>query len=301
MSRRGWLLFAAMSVIWGVPYLLIKVAVGGVSVPVLVFARTFVGALVLLPLAIRRRELAPLLAHWRLLLLFAVIEIIGPWWLLSSAEEKLSSSMSGLLIAAVPIIGAVLARTVSHTDRLTPIRWAGLLVGLAGVGLLVGPGAHGGSTWAIIEVLLTALGYACGPLLADRYLTALPKLGMTAACLAFAALVYAAPAAATLPHSVPSAKVLGSMLGLALVCTALAFLLFFALIAEIGPARATVITYLNPAVAVALGVGLLGESFTPAIAVSFGLILTGSVLATRSGARKTARAQEPEPIPAIPD
>ena len=301
MSRRGWLLFAAMSVIWGMPYLLIKVAVGGVSVPVLVFARTFVGALVLLPLAIRRRELAPLLAHWRLLLLFAVIEIIGPWWLLSSAEEKLSSSMSGLLIAAVPIIGAVLARAVSHTDRLTPIRWAGLLVGLAGVGLLVGPGAHGGSTWAITEVLLTALGYACGPLLADRYLTALPKLGMTAACLAFAALVYAAPAAATLPHSVPSAKVLGSMLGLALVCTALAFLLFFALIAEIGPARATVITYLNPAVAVALGVGLLGESFTPAIAVSFGLILTGSVLATRSGARKTAREQEPEPIPAIPD
>jgi drug/metabolite transporter (DMT)-like permease len=331
VSRKGWLLFASMSVIWGIPYLLIKVAVGGVSVPVLVFARTFVGALVLLPLAIHRRELAVLKAHWRPLLVFAVIEIIGPWWLLSSAEEKLSSSMSGLMIAAVPIIGALLGwlishgsarklashgaagsarklashssagsarKLASHGDRLTPTRWAGLIVGLGGVGLLVGPGAHGASPLAIVEVLLTALGYSIGPLIADRHLTGIPRLGMTAACLAFSALVYTPAAAVDLPHAMPSAKVIGSMLGLALVCTALAFLLFFALIAEIGPARATVITYVNPAVAVALGVGLLGEPFTVEIAVSFCLILAGSVFATRSGGPKRPA---PQAIPALSD
>lgn len=298
MSRKGWLLFASMSVIWGIPYLLIKVAVGGVSVPVLVFARTFVGALVLLPLAIHRRELAVLKAHWRPLLVFAVVEIIGPWWLLSSAEEKLSSSMSGLLIAAVPIIGAILGRLTSHSDRLTPMRWAGLIVGLGGVGLLVGPGAHGASPLAITEVMLTALGYSIGPLIADRYLAGIPRLGMTAACLTFSALVYTTPAALDLPHSMPSAKVIGSLLGLALACTALAFLLFFALIAEIGPARATVITYVNPAVAVALGVGLLGEPFTVEIALSFCLILAGSVFATRSSGPKRPA---PQPIPALSD
>ncbi len=285
MSRRGWILFASMSVIWGIPYLLIKVADRGVSVPVLVFARTGVGALVLLPLALHRREFAVLRPHWKALLLFALVEIIAPWWLLSNAEKTLSSSMSGMLIAAVPIFGAVLGWLVAHSDRLTPVRWAGLLLGLGGVALLAGPGAHGASAWAITQVLLTALGYSIGPLVADRWLGDVPRLGMTAACLAFAALVYLVPAATNLPHSMPSAKVIASLVGLAVVCTAVAFVVFFALIAEVGPARATVITYLNPAVAVALGVTLLNEPFTVTIAVSFGLILLGSVLATR-----TARA-----------
>jgi drug/metabolite transporter (DMT)-like permease len=129
------------------------------------------------------------------------------------------------------------------------------------------------------------LGYSIGPLIADRWLGDVPRLGMTTACLALAALVYLIPAATNLPHSSPSAKVIASLVGLAVVCTALAFVVFFALIAEVGPARATVITYLNPAVAVALGVTLLNESFTVTIALSFGLILLGSVLATR-----TARA-----------
>jgi drug/metabolite transporter (DMT)-like permease len=294
VSRRGWLMFAAMSVIWGIPYLLIKVAVGGVPVPVLVLCRVGIGAALLLPIAIRRRQLAVLAPRWPWLMLFAIVEIIVPWLLLSEAETRLSSSMSGLLIASVPILVAVAGRVTGTGDRLTPIRWAGLLVGLAGVGLLIGPGTPGGDLGAVGEVLLVALCYATGPLIASRKLADLPPLAMTAACLAFATIVYAPLAATDWPTSVPSAKVIASLAGLAVVCTALAFVIFFALISEVGPARATVITYVNPAIAVAAGVSLLGEQLTAAMAVAFVLILGGSVLATRPGSRpgRTSRAKE---------
>jgi drug/metabolite transporter (DMT)-like permease len=284
LSRRGWVLFTAMSLIWGVPYLLIKVVDdAGVPVPVLVLTRVAGGAVILLPIALRRGELGVLRPHWRWLAIFACVEIILPWLFLSQAERRLSSSMSGLLIASVPIIGVVLARLTGGTERLTPLRWAGLLGGLAGVALLAGPGALGGDLGSVVLVLLTAVGYATGPLIASRKLAGLPGLGMTAVCLGFAAVVYAPAAALTWPSTVPSAKVLASLAGLAVICTALAFVLFFQLIAEVGPARATVITYVNPAVAVALGVGVLGEPLTPEIIAAFGLILAGSVLATQSG------------------
>jgi drug/metabolite transporter (DMT)-like permease len=290
VSRRGWVLFTAMSVIWGVPYLLIKVADEGVAVPVLVFARVAVGAAVLLPLAIRRRQIRVLAGRWRWLAVFAVVEIMLPWALLSDAERHLSSSLTGLLVASVPIIGLVLARLTGGQERLTVVRWTGLLLGLGGVALLAGPHLAGGGAWPIAEVILVALGYATGPLIANRKLSDLPGLGMTAVCLGAAAVVYAPAAALTWPSRMPSAAVLGSLAGLGLLCTAIAFVLFFQLIAELGPARATVITYVNPAVAVALGVAVLGEPLTPAIVAAFVLILAGSVLATRAGgsARRTA-------------
>ena len=282
MSRRGWWLFAAMSLIWGIPYLLIKVAVEGVSPPVLVLARVSIGAALLLPIAISRGELAVLRPYWRWLILFALIEIITPWLLLSEAETKLSSSLSGLLIASVPIIVAILSQFIGGGDRLTPIRWTGLLIGLAGVALLVADGGVRGDALSVVEVMGVAVCYAIGPLIAARRLSSLPSLGMTAACLAFAAIVYAPLAALTWPSAVPSAKVFASMFGLGVICTAVAFIAFFALIAEAGPARATVITYVNPAVAVALGVLVLGEPLTAAIIGAFVLILGGSVLATRA-------------------
>jgi len=296
MSRRGWVLFTAMSVIWGIPYLLIKVADGGVSVPVLVFARVGGGALVLLPIAARRRELGVLLGRWRWLALFACVEIILPWLFLSTAERRLSSSLSGLLIASVPIIGVALARLTGGAERLTPLRWAGLLGGLAGVALLAAPGMRGGDAWSVVLVMLTAVGYATGPLIASRKLAGLPGLGMTAVCLGFATVLYAPAAALTWPAALPSARVLASLAALALLCTALAFVLFFKLIAEVGPARATVITYVNPAVAVALGVGVLGEPLTPEIIAAFGLILAGSVLATRPSLPRPP--SRPAPVPA---
>jgi drug/metabolite transporter (DMT)-like permease len=277
------MLFTTMSVIWGVPYLLIKVADGGVSVPVLVFARVGVGAALLLPIAIRRRQISALRPYWRWLAVFAVVEIIAPWFLLSDAERRLSSSLSGLLIASVPIIGAVLVRLTGGAERLTAVRWAGLLLGLGGVALLVGPSANGGDWWSVTEVLLTALGYSIGPLVANRKLSDAPDLGVIAVCLTAAAVVYAPAAALTWPHAMPSARVLAALAGLAVVCTAAAFLLFFRLIAEVGPARATVITYVNPAVAVILGVSVLGEPLTLGMVAAFALILAGSVFATRAG------------------
>jgi len=297
VSRRGWVLFGLMSVIWGVPYLLIKVADdGGVSVPVLVFARVAIGSAVLLPLAIRRGQVRALAGRWRWLAVFAVVEIMLPWALLSDAERHLSSSLTGLLIAVVPIIGLVLTRLTGGPERLTAARWAGLLAGLGGVALLAGPHLeNGGGAWPIAEVMFVALCYATGPLIANRKLGDLPGLGMTAVCLAATALVYAVPAALTWPSRMPSAAVLGSLAGLGVLCTALAFVLFFQLIAEVGPARATVITYVNPAVAVALGVGVLGEPLTPAIVAAFVLILSGSVLATRSGLPRTRPETDPRP------
>jgi len=301
MSRRGWALFAAMSVIWGVPYLLIKVAVGGVPVPVLVLARVGIGSALLLPAAVRRRQLGVLRAHWRWLGAFAIVEIIMPWLLLSEAERRLASSMSGLLVASVPIVVVLLARLTGGTDRLTVTRWAGLLAGLSGVALLAGPTVAGGDALSITEVLLVAVCYATGPLIASRKLEDLPPLGMTAVCLGFASIVYAPLAAMSWPAAMPSWRVLGALAGLAVICTAAAFPIFFRLIAEVGPARASVITYVNPAVAVTLGVSVLGERFTPAMAVAFALILGGSVLATRPGRRgasitpETTGDSAPEP------
>jgi drug/metabolite transporter (DMT)-like permease len=281
-------MFAAMCVIWGIPYLLIKVADGGVAVPVLVLARVAVGAAVLLPLALRGGQLAAALARWRPLVAFAFIEMIIPWYLLAQAERRIPSSLAGLLLASVPIIVAVLAMLTRSGDRLTAVRWTGLLIGLAGVALLVGRGAVAGNAGSVGLVLGVALCYAIGPLIANRKLAGLPPLGMTAACLAIATIVYAPLAALDWPAAVPSANVLASLAGLGLVCTAAAFLIFFRLIAEVGPARATVITYINPAVAVGLGVAVLGERLTPAMVAAFVTILAGSVLATRAGQRGRA-------------
>jgi drug/metabolite transporter (DMT)-like permease len=299
VSRRGWALFAAMSVIWGVPYLLIKVGVGGMPAPVLVLARVVVGALLLLPVAIRRRELARLRGHWRWLILFALVEITVPWLLLTQAEVRLSSSMSGLLVASTPIIGVLLGWLTGGSERLTVVRWTGLLAGLAGVALLAAPDLTGGDALSIAEILVVAVCYASGPLIASRKLSAAPPVAMTAVCLGLAAIVYAPIAAVNWPSAWPSAKVLLAVAVLAVLCTAIAFLLFFRLIAEIGPARATVITYVNPAVAVTLGVLVLGERRTLTMAGAFVLILAGSVLAARSGAKRSGAGQaEPGQLPA---
>jgi len=285
MSRRGWFLFALMGVVWGIPYLLIKVAVEGVSVPVLVFVRTAVGAAVLLPLALRGGQLAGLVRHRWPLAAFAAIEIIVPWWLLSDAERRITSSMAGLIIAAAPILAVLMARLIGDSERLDARRLAGLALGFAGVAALVRP-ELGGDPWAIVEVLLAACGYASAPLLVAHRLKGVPALPMTAVCLAFAAVVYAPAAMLTWPDAVPSGRVTGALAVLAVVCTALAMMAFFALIREVGPARAMVFTYVNPAVAVSAGVLVLGEPLNATVLAAFALILGGCVLATsqRSGA-----------------
>ena len=295
MTRRGAVLFAAMGVIWGIPYLLIKVAVDELSPSTLVLARTALATVILLPVALARGRLPEVLRSWRPVVAFAVVEIMAPWLLLGVAEQHLSSSLTGLLIAGVPLVGAVLAVVTRSDDRLDGRRVAGLLLGFAGVAALVGFEVGGGDVGAVLAVAVVAVCYAVGPLILSRWLSHLPGLGVITMSLALTALVYLPLGLAQAPSSWPSTKVVLAVCGLAVVCTAVAFLVFFALIAEIGPTRSTVITYVNPAVAVLLGVTLLDEAFTAATAVGFVLILAGSVLATRRAAVATpAGAGAPE-------
>lgn len=282
VSLRGWTLFAAMSVIWGIPYLMIKVAVDEVSVPVLVFARSAIGAVLLLPLAISRDARALIRRRWKPVAAFAFFEIIAAWLLLSDAERHLTSSLTGLLIAAAPIVAAVLER-LTGGERLGPVRVTGLGVGVVGVAVLAGPGLRGGGgAWPVIAVLLVAVCYAIAPQIAARYLADVPGPALTAACLGLSAIVYLIPAALTWPTHALSTKTYSAIAGLAIICTALAFVVFFALIREVGPARAVIFTYINPAVALAAGVIFLHEPLTWWNVAGLVLILAGSVLATRT-------------------
>ncbi|HEV7642154.1 MAG TPA: EamA family transporter [Gaiellaceae bacterium] len=280
MSRRGWLLFGAMCVIWGIPYLLIRVAVRELAPVTLVFLRTTIGALLLTPVAAYRGELRPLLRHWRPLLAYTAVEVAIPWVLLARAETKLTSSLTGLLIAAVPLVGAVIVTLTGERERLGGRRWIGLLVGIVGVAAIVGLNLGQIDVVALVEIGFVAVGYAVGPIILSRSMTDLPAYGVVAASLLLTGIVYAPFAAANWPTKLPSAHVVESVLGLAVICTALAFLVFFALIAEVGPVRATVITYINPAVAAALGVTLLHEHLTTGMVIGFALVLAGCVLAT---------------------
>jgi len=294
MSRRGWILFAVMGVIWGIPYLLIKVAVADLTPASLVFLRTCAGALLLLPIAAGRHSIAPLRAHWRWILAYTVVEVAVPWLLLSDAERHISSSLAGLLIAAVPFIGALLALVTGGDDRLDVRRVAGLLVGFMGVATLVGFDLSGGNLGAVGEIAVVTIGYAVGPMIIARRLRGVPAVGVVAASLVLTAVIYAPVGVLQLPRHAPSLQVVLAIAALGLVCTAIAFLLFFELIAEVGPTRAMVITYVNPAVALVLGVAILGEPFTVGAGVGFVLILMGSFLATARtplAARRSRTAQ----------
>jgi drug/metabolite transporter (DMT)-like permease len=287
VSRRGALLFAAMCVIWGVPYLMIRVAVRELAPVTLVFFRTALGALLLTPVALWRRDLRPAFARWWPLLAYTLVEVVVPWVLLARAETKLTSSLTGLLIAAVPLVGAVVVGLTGARERQGSRRWFGLLVGIGGVAALVGLDVGQVDALAVAEIGCVAVCYAIGPIILSRRLGDVPALGVVAASLLVAALIYAPFAAFRWPSAMPSAHVLESVVGLAVVCTALAFLVFFALIAEVGPVRATVITYVNPAVAAVLGVTILSEHLSTGMLVGFALILVGCVLATGRG---------PEPV-----
>jgi drug/metabolite transporter (DMT)-like permease len=280
MTRRGALLFAAMCVIWGIPYLMIRVAVRELAPVTLVFLRTGIAALLLTPIAAYRGELRPLLRKPLPLLAYTAVEVAIPWVLLARAETKLTSSLTGLLIAAVPLVGALVVTFTGDRQRLGGRRWLGLLVGIAGVAAIVGLDVGQASVVALVEIALVAVGYAVGPIILTRSLGDLPALGVVAASLFLTAIVYLPFAAFNLPAAVPGSHVVLSVVGLATVCTALAFLVFFALIGEVGPVRATVITYVNPAVAAILGVAVLSEHLTAGMLVGFALVLAGSVLAT---------------------
>ena len=279
MSRRGWLLLLALGAIWGMPYLLIKVALVDFDPVLIAFGRTLIGALVLAPFAIRRSALRAVRSRWRAVLAFTLVEISGPWLLLGHAETQVNSSTAALFIAVVPIVTAAIAAG-TRRDRITPARSLGLGVGLLGVAALTGFDLAAASPWALGALAVTALGYAIGPMIMSRYLSGVPRITVVAASLLFATVVYAPFVPGDLPARFEVASV-AAVIVLGVICTALAFALFFDLVAEVGPARSTLITYLNPAVAILLGVAILGEPLGLGIALGMPMILAGSLLASR--------------------
>ncbi|WP_432520680.1 DMT family transporter [Kineococcus sp. SYSU DK006] len=287
MTRRAALLFAALGIAWGVPYLLIKVANTELVPSVLVLARTALGALLLLPFALARPEVRrslPVLARrWPALLAYTVTEIVGPWLFLTRAEHDLPSSTTAVLVSAVPVVGVLVAFATGRAERMGALGWSGLGLGTAGVLVLVGLDLGTGQLGAVAEMALVVVGYAVGPAVLARYLSDLPGPAVVLASLALAAAVYVPIVALGpgLPARLPSAGVLGAVAALAVVCTTGAFLLLFALIGELGPVRATAIVYVNPVVAVAAGALLLDEAVTAATLAGFVLVLAGSWLATR--------------------
>jgi drug/metabolite transporter (DMT)-like permease len=283
-------LFLALGVAWGIPYLLIKVSIDELSPAQLVLGRTGLAALLLLPLAVVRGAIRPLLPHWHWLLVFAGVEIAVPWVLLGSAETRLPSSTTGLLIAAVPLAGLAIAFATGRGERLPPTAWAGLALGIVGVTALVGLDVGGSDLGAVGEVGVVVVCYAAGPAILSRALKGLPGVGVMAGALTVTALAYVPVVLVTdgTPGALPSAKVVASVVALAVVCTAAAFMLLFALVNEVGPVRATTITYLNPAVAVVAGAVFLDEQVTVWTVIGFALVVTGSYLVNRGG-----RPQEP--------
>jgi drug/metabolite transporter (DMT)-like permease len=283
MSSRAWAAFAAMSLIWGLPYLFIKVAVDeGVSPSFLSFARVVMAAAVLLTLAWRAGVLRSVRGAWRWVAVYALVEVALPFPLIAAGEQRVSSSLAAILIACVPLIVALLAIRFDAAERATGIRLVGLLVGLGGVIALVGIDVAGKTDELVGTglIVLAAAGYAVGPMVMKRKMTHLDARAMMGGSLGIAALLLAVPAAVSLPAQMPSAKAWGSIVVLGLVCTALAFVVFSVLIREVGPGRALVFTYVNPVVAVALGVAILGERPGPGAVAGLLLILAGSWLST---------------------
>ena len=291
MNRRAIILFIALGIAWGIPYLLIKVAVAELDPLMVVFARCTLGALILLPLALARRQLVVVFRRWRPLLAYTIVEIVLPWFFLSSAELKLPSSTAGLLIAAVPLVGVGVAFLFGRPAKLSLANWLGIVAGMVGVAALVGLDVAGSDLIAVAEIAIVVVCYAFGPAILSRWMSDLPGVGVVVASLSIAAVIYLPFVALThgFPTKVPSVPVILSIVALAAVCSAAAFLIMFALVAEIGPMRMTTITYVNPAVAIVAGALILGERVTVWTVVGFVLVIGGAYLVTR-------RRREPEPV-----
>ena len=292
MTARAWLLFAAVSVVWGVPYFFIKVAVeAGVPPGFVAWSRVALGAALLLPVAWRRGALRGLGGRWRAVAAYAACEVALPFLLIAAGEQRVASSLAAILIASMPLMVALL----SPDDRPTGLRLAGLVIGFGGVVALLGVDVAGrpGELLGAVLILVATLCYATATIIVNRGLADLDPLGPIAASLALATLGLVPAVALAPPVGVPPADALGALAVLGFVCTALGLVLFFRLIVEAGPSRASVITYVNPLVAVVLGVAVLDERVGAVSLVGLLAILGGSWLSTRG--RRAGPGHEPTP------
>ena len=302
MTARAWLLFAAVSVVWGVPYFFIKVAVeAGVPPAFVAWSRVALGAAVLLPLAWRRGALRGLAGRWPAVVAYTACEVAVPFLLIAAGEQHIASSLAAILIASMPLMVALLSVRLSPEDRPTGLRLVGLVIGFGGVVALLGVDVAGrpGELLGAVLVLVATLGYATAPIIVNRRLADLDPLGPIAASLAMATLLLAPAVLVSPPDEVPPGDALAALAVLGVVCTALGLVLFFQLIVEAGPSRASVITYVNPLVAVVLGVLVLDERVGAMSVVGLLAILGGSWLSTRGRPRR--RPGRPAPVAADAD
>ena len=283
MSRRHWFLFITVGLLWGMPYLLLKVSVEELSVPVIVCSRTLIGALVLVPIALRQKTLLPALKKYHYVLLYAILELFIPWLLITSAEQKITSGLAGLLVATVPIWTTVIAsvngdKTVWHKKRL-----GGLLIGFIGVLLVVGIESirSDQNPLAILMILVASLSYATAVATVTATIPEIDPIAINGLAMISAAIFFLPFALFALPDQMPTIHVIASQITLGLLPTAMAFILFFELMRDVGPARASLVTYLNTAFAVVLGVLILHEPLTLGIVVGLPLVLIGSYFAGR--------------------
>ena len=292
MTVRAWLLFAAVSVVWGVPYFFIKVAVeDGVPPAFVAWSRVALAAAVMVPLAWRRGALRGLRTRWRAVAAYTVCEVAAPFWLIAAGEDRVSSSLAAILIASMPLMVALLAAWLSPEDRPTGLRLVGLVIGFGGVVALLGIDVAGrpGELLGAGLILIATLAYAAGTIIVNRGLADLDPLGPIAASLALATLALLPAVLITPPARLPPGYALGALAVLGFVCTALGLVLFFQLIVEAGPSRASVITYVNPLVAVVLGVLILDERLGAMSVVGLVAILGGSWLSTQGRPREGRR------------
>ncbi len=283
MTRRNWILFGLTGVLWGIPYLFIKIAVRDYSPAIVVCGRTLIGAAILIPLALKQGSLKQALKGIRYVIPYAIAEMVGPWILITSAEKKISSGLAGLLIATVPIWSTIL--TSLHGDKSVwqPRRLFGIVVGFIGIVALVGIESIRGTSnpLAIGAVILSAILYAFATIRITRALPGVSGLAINGVAMAFNSIFYLPFAISEWPKGHISQASTFSLIALGILSTALAFALFFMVMDEIGPARASLVTYINTAVAVLLGVLLLSEPLTLGIIVGLPLVLVGSYFASR--------------------
>ena len=291
MTPRAWWLFAASSAIWGVPYLFIRVAVdAGVPPAFIAWARVALAAALLLPFALRRGALRGLRGRSGAIAAYAACEIAVPFVLIAMGERYISSSLTAILIATMPLFVALLSLRLSTADQPTGLRLLGLVIGLGGVVALLGVDVAGRPTELLgaALVLVATLGYAAAPIIVSRRLADLDPLGPVAASLTISAIALVPAVLARPPQAIP-ASALWAIAVLGVVCTALGLVVFFQLIAEAGPSRASVITYINPLVAVLLGLVVLDEHLGAMSVAGLALILGGSWLSTRPSPSSTER------------
>lgn len=283
MTRRNWILFSIVGILWGTPYLLIRVAVRDFSPATVVFIRVAIGAMILIPIAIKQKTFMSAVRGLKYIFPYAIAEMLIPLMLIAKAETSISSGLTGILIATVPIWASIFAslhgdKSVWHQTRLI-----GLIVGFVGIFLLIGIESLTGESalWAIAFVIFASASYAFAVNMITRKLPDVSGIAFNGIAMAITGLIIAPFAIAQWPTTAVPTQAIFSVIALGLFCTALAFILFFIVIKEIGPARASLTTYLNTAVAVLLGVVILREPFTLGIAIGLPLVLYGSYLASR--------------------